>query len=70
MTRGPGNPQNGHEKGLTGIPIRIHCAATEDGNHLHSEADQLVIENLVNTIAEIAMAVAGRQARSEDQEAL
>ena len=58
-------------KGLTGIHGRIHCAATpdtpEDG---YSEADMIVVKNFLNTLAEIALAVAARQGamKTDDQD--
>ena len=41
-------------KGLTGIPSRIHCAATSD------EAVQLQVNSFLDTLAEIAISVAKR----------
>ena len=57
--------RNGGCGGLTCIHSSIHCTATRDtGEGERSEADQIVIDNFLNTLAEIALAVA---ARSEGQ---
>ncbi len=49
-------------KGLTCIPRRIHCAATPDTpEDEYSEADMIIVNNFLNTLAEIALAVAARQ---------
>ena len=58
-------------EGLTRIHTRIHCAATpgtpEDG---YSEADMIIVKNFLNTLAEIALAVAARQGttKPDDQD--
>ena len=31
------------EEGLTRIPLRIHCAATQDGIEEHTEADAIMV---------------------------
>ena len=55
-------PQNGAPQGLTCIHSRIHCAATQDpGEDGYSETDTIVINNFLNTLAEVALAVAARQ---------
>ena len=67
----PIRPENDPPQGLTGIHGRIHCAATpdtpEDG---YSEADMIVVKNFLNTLAEIALAVAARQGamKTDDQD--
>ena len=45
------------ENALTSIPRRIHCVPTQ----AESEGDQAMIKAFQNTLAEVAMAVAGRQ---------
>ena len=66
----PIRPEDDPPQGLTGIHGRIHCAATpdtpEDG---YSEADLIVVKNFLNTLAEIALAVAARQGamKTDDQ---
>ncbi len=58
-------------QGLTGIHPRIHCAATpdtpEDG---YSEADTIIVKNFLNTLADVALAVAARQGtmKTDDQD--
>ena len=47
-------------KGLTRIHPRIHCAATPDADNEYSEADLIIVNNFLNTLAEIALAVAAR----------
>ena len=63
-------PQNGVPQGLTCIHSRIHCAATQDtcGDGL-SETDMIVVNNFLNTLAEVALAVAARQRtmKTDDQ---
>lgn len=54
-------------KGLTPIPRRIHCAATQDATQDateggYSEADMIIVKNFQNTLAEVALAVAIRNA--------
>ncbi len=58
-------------EGLTPIHGRIHCAATpdtpEDG---YSEADTIIVKNFLNTLADVALAVAARQGtvKMDDQD--
>ncbi len=67
----PIRPEDDPPQGLTGIHGRIHCAATpdtpEDG---YSETDMIVVKNFLNTLAEIALAVAARQGamKTDDQD--
>ena len=67
----PFKSENDSPEGLTCIHTRIHCAATpdtpEDG---YSEADMIIVKNFLNTLAEIALAVAARQgtAKTDDQD--
>ena len=67
----PIRPEDDPPQGLTGIHGRMHCAATpdtpEDG---YSEADMIVVKNFLNTLAEIALAVAARQGamKTDDQD--
>ena len=48
-------------EGLTCIHARIHCAATHDGVEAESEIDQMMIDNFLETLSEVAMAVAARE---------
>ena len=64
----PVHPQEDPSEGLTSIHGRIHCAATEDTTEdEYSETDQIIIQNFLNTLAEIAVAVASRKGRQEEQ---
>ncbi len=58
-------------KGLTPIHGRIHCAATPDTPEgEYSETDMIIVNNFLNTLAEIALAVAARQGtmKTDDQD--
>ncbi len=49
---------------LTNIPRRIHCAATDEpepDTDYQKELDENDINNFINTLAEMAMAVATRR---------
>ena len=52
-------PQNG----LTSIPQPIHCVATDEGEDEHNEADRVIIQHFLQTLAEIALAVAARRGK-------
>lgn len=56
---------NGGVDPLTGIPLRIHYAATP---HEGSEADRIMVQHFLETLADIALAVARRQLRAREQE--
>ena len=49
------------EAGLTCIHPRIHCAATPYGGEKPSEADELMVNSFIETLAEVAEAVAKRR---------
>ena len=56
-------------KGLTPIHTRIHCAATQDATEGgYSEADMIIVKNFQNTLAEVALAVAIRNAQRHDEQ--
>ena len=56
-------------KGLTPIPRRIHCGATKDATEDgYSEADMIIVKNFQNTLAEVALAVASRNAQRYEQD--
>ncbi len=64
-------PENEPPQGLTGIHGPIHCAATPDiPEDEYSETDMIVVKNFLNTLAEIALAVASRQGavKTDDQD--
>jgi len=54
--------QDGRPKGLTSIHRRIHCAATHEGEwgNAVSETDRIIVEHFLDTLVEVAMAVAKR----------
>ena len=58
------------QKALTSIPRRIHCAATEDpaaDTDYQNEQDEIEINNFINALAEVTMAVAARRlAKNKD----
>ena len=56
--------------GLTGIPSSIHCPATRNKCEVgNDELDRIDIDNFINTIAQVALAIAARATTySEDQE--
>ena len=64
----PIDGSNGASQGLTCIPPRIHCAATPDADEEYSETDLIIVNNFLNTLAEIALAVAARNAQRQDDQ--
>ncbi len=54
--------------GLTCIHDRIQCCATQDTEEEYSETDQVIVNNFLNTLAEIALAVAARNAKRQDDQ--
>ena len=61
----PGNLESGSLDGLTCIPQRIHCTATPDTNRDENELDRIAIDTFLDTIADIALAVARRRQQVE-----
>jgi hypothetical protein len=53
------------ENGLTPIPLRIHCPATTERIGGNDELDQIAIEHFLDTLAEVALAIASRKLCSE-----
>ena len=65
----PLRPETPSSEGLTCIPQRIHCAATTDATEGgYSEADMIIVKNFLNTLAEVALAVAIRNAQRHDEQ--
>ena len=66
----PVKPQKRPSEGLTSIHRRIHCTATPDTGDLegHEELDHIDIDNLINTLAEVAISVARREQQSGGHE--
>ena len=53
-------PRSGAPDALTPIHGHIHCAATEHDEY-ETELDRIAIDNLLDTLAEIALAIARRR---------
>ena len=49
------------KKALTCIHRGIHCAATPDELEAEDELDQIAIQHFLDTLAEVALAVARRR---------
>ncbi len=64
-------PINGPDhasQGLTCIPRRIHCGATPDIDaREYTEAERVIVDNFLKTLAEVAIAAATRK-RSQRSE--
>ncbi len=59
------------QKALTSIPEGIHCAATPEDPNGQDELDEIAINNFLDTLAEVAMAIANRRlARNQKGEQL
>ena len=61
---GQPEPRSGVPDALTGIHGRIHCAATPDATEHdedETELDRIAIDNLLDTLAEVALAIARRR---------
>ena len=57
-------PRSGAPDALTPIHRRIHCAATPDApehDEDETELDRIAIDNLLDTLAEVALAIARRR---------
>ena len=64
----PINGSDGDSEGLTRIHPRIHCVATRDTDAPdYTEAERVMVDNFLNTLAEVAIAAATRK-RSERSE--
>jgi len=56
--------RSGVPDALTGIHGRIHCAATPDASEHdedETELDRIAIDNLLDALAEVALAIARRR---------
>ena len=62
----PDQKHNGR-KALTGIPVSIHCVATQDGDTPEhgGDLDSLMIDHFLDMLADIATAVAERACKEE-----
>ena len=63
----PDDTNNGFapEFGLTPIHQRIHCAATPDNTGDVDELDIIAVDNFLDTLAEVAVAIARRKEHLE-----
>ena len=57
----PSNEESGVEKALTPMHGPIHCAATDDTFEGNNELDQISIDHFLDTLAEVALAIARRK---------
>ncbi len=57
-------------KGLNSIHAGIHCSATTDSVGAVNELDEIAINNFLDTLAEVALAIASRKQRPEPVEEL
>ena len=67
----PRKALNSVPNGLTSIHPRIHCVATQDATidlDSYDELDQIDIDNLINTLAKVAISVARREQQCGDHE--
>jgi hypothetical protein len=66
-----GKPSNskgsGGQKGLTPIPSRIHCPATTERVGGRDEIDEITVDNFLDTLAQVALAIASRKAAQAQQ---
>ena len=52
--------ENGRQNPLTCIPRSIHCVDTEAAQNRFDEVDKIMVQEFLNTLAEVALAVASR----------
>ena len=57
----PSSDESGVEKALTPIHTRIHCAATDENLDDENELDQITIDNFLDTLAEVTLAIIRRR---------
>jgi hypothetical protein len=56
------------QNGLTGIPDRIQCLASRNTQEAgYDELDSIAVEYFLTTLAEIALSVAAREAKEEQE---
>ncbi len=55
------------QKALTSIPEGIHCAATPEDPEENDELDEIAINHFLDTLAEVALAVANRRIARNQQ---
>ena len=57
----PSDDESGVEKALTPIHTRIHCAATDENLDGENELDQIAIDNFLDTLADVTLAIIRRR---------
>ena len=62
------NDSRNGENELTGIPAPVQLSATNDTPEPLSEHDQTIVNAFLDTLARIALAVAGRRSSSQTDE--
>ena len=60
--------ESGQQNGLTSIPQPIHCPATTDGVGGDDELDQIAIKHFLDTLAQVALAIASRKLASDESD--
>jgi len=58
---------SGLENGLTPIPPRIDCSATTEKVGGWNEIDEIAVDNFLDTLAEVVLAIASRKAAQAQQ---
>ena len=64
----PVSPPERSPEGLTSIHRGIHWPATNDGEDELNEADTVIVEHFLHTLAEVALAVAARRGKQRRDE--
>jgi hypothetical protein len=54
--------ESGGENGLTPMPPGIHCPATTERVGGRDELDEITVDNFLDTLAQVALAIASRKA--------
>ena len=60
----PFKSENDSAQGLTCIHARIHCVATHDGVEPENEIDRMMIDNFLEALSDVALAVAARESET------
>ena len=62
------NDSRNGENELTGVPAPVQLSATNDTPEPLSEHDQTIVNAFLDTLARVALAVAGRRSSSQADE--
>ena len=68
ISRKPRKASNSASNGLTGIDSRIHSGPTQNQWEAENELDRIAIDNFLDTIAGVAMAIATREIETKDND--